>query len=308
MHPYLQRQLEQLNLTDDSPPLTAEQWRLFLEEISQNYHSNDQQALVNKAPNSSQEETIQKLENSSQFPPEYPIVLYLCDELRTAINAIHGFSQLLQEEAYDDTEELVEFIDTISKISQTSLAMIENCHDFSRIETGHIKLYIQNFNILNLIEDVVARSALIADNNSNTLEILCADDIGKMSTDLNKLTKCLVKLLSNASKFTSSGVITFSVTRQKVKITEDSQHAYQDWIVFTVKDTGIGMTPDELARLFTILIQLDGGTTCKYIPPVRGLGLTITEKYCKMMGGDITAVSELDKGSTFTIRLPAKIT
>ena len=308
MHPYLQRQLEQLNLTDDSPPLTAEHWRLFLEEVSLNYHNNGEQALVKKAPNSSQEETIQKLENSSQFPPEYPIVLYLCDELKIALYAIHGFSELLQEEAYDDPEELVEIIDMISNTSKRLLALIAKFNDFCRIATGHIELHIENFNILNLIEDVVARNALIADNNSNTLEILCPDDIGTMSTDLNKLTKCLVKLLSNASKFTSSGVITFSVTRQKVKITEDSQHAYQDWIVFTVKDTGIGMTPDELASLFTILIQVDGETTTKYTSPLRGLRLKITEKYCKMMGGDITAVSEFQKGSTFTIRLPAKLT
>jgi len=188
-----------------------------------------------------------------------------------------------------------------------------------------MKLDLENFSILNLVEDVSAMIALMADKNFNILDMRCADDIGDLHTDLTKLRECLLNLLSNASKFTFYGVITFTVTRQEVKITEEfaveegadggqensssltfSKSRSQEWIVFTVKDTGIGMSPDQLARVFEPFTQADSSSTKKY--GGTGLGLTITKKYCKMMRGDITAVSELDKGSTFTIRLPAKLT
>ncbi len=246
-------------------------------------------------------------------------------ELRTPLNAIIGYSELLQE----DAEELVgaeEFISDLKRIStagQHLLAIIKDILDFSKIEAGRMKLDLENFSISSLVEDVTAMIALMAEKNSNILEIQCADDIGDLHTDLTKLRECLLNLLSNASKFTFSGVITFTVTRQvtstEESAVEDESHEgqennssvmspkslSQDWIVFTVKDTGIGMTPDQLARVFNPFTQADSSSTKKY--GGTGLGLTITKKYCKMMGGDITAVSELEKGSTFTIRLPAKL-
>ena len=247
-------------------------------------------------------------------------------ELRTPLNAIIGYSELLQEDAEDlGAEEFVSDLKRISTAGQHLLAIIKDILDFSKIEAGRMKLDLENFSILNLVEDVTAMIALMADKNSNILDIRCADDIGDLHTDLTKLRECLLNLLSNASKFTFSGVITFTVTRQEVKITEEfaveegadggqensssltfSKSRSQEWIVFTVKDTGIGMTPDQLARVFEPFTQADSSSTKKY--GGTGLGLTITKKYCKMMGGDITAVSELDKGSTFTIRLPAKLT
>ena len=247
-------------------------------------------------------------------------------ELRTPLNAIIGYSELLQEDAEDlGAEEFVSDLKRISTAGQHLLAIIKDILDFSKIEAGRMKLDLENFSILNLVEDVSAMIALMADKNSNILDIECADDIGDLHTDLTKLRECLLNLLSNASKFTFSGVITFTVTRQEVKITEEfaveegadggqensssltfSKSRSQEWIVFTVKDTGIGMTPDQLARVFEPFTQADSSSTKKY--GGTGLGLTITKKYCKMMGGDITAVSELDKGSTFTIRLPAKLT
>lgn len=248
-------------------------------------------------------------------------------ELRTPLNAIIGYSELLQEDAQEliGAEEFVSDLKRISTAGQHLLAIIKDILDFSKIEAGRMKLDLENFTISSLVEDVVAMIALMADKNSNTLDIECAKDIGDMSTDLTKLRECLLNLLSNASKFTFSGVITFAVTRQEVEITEESavEEGYrgepennsplisakspsQDWIIFTIKDTGIGMTPAQLARVFEPFTQADSSSTKKY--GGTGLGLTITKKYCKMMGGDITAVSELDKGSTFTIRLPAKLT
>lgn len=248
-------------------------------------------------------------------------------ELRTPLNAIIGYSELLQEDAQEliGAEEFVSDLKRISTAGQHLLAIIKDILDFSKIEAGRMKLDLENFTISSLVEDVAAMIALMADKNSNTLDIECPSDIGDLYTDLTKLRECLLNLLSNASKFTFSGVISFTITRQKVQSTEEYQikdqsdegqennssllpptSASQDWIIFTVRDTGIGMSPDQLARVFAPFTQADSSSTKKY--GGTGLGLTITKKYCKMMGGDVTAVSELEKGSTFTIRLPAKIT
>ncbi len=247
-------------------------------------------------------------------------------ELRTPLNAIIGYSELLQEDAQDlGAEEFVGDLKRISTAGQHLLAIIKDILDFSKIEAGRMKLDLENFTISSLVEDVAAMIALMADKNSNILDIECAKDIGDMYTDLTKLRECLLNLLSNASKFTFSGVISFTVTRQKVQSTEESTvketpdagqgnnlslisptSPSQDWIIFTIRDSGIGMTPDQLATVFAPFTQADSSSTKKY--GGTGLGLTITKKYCKMMGGDIRAVSELEQGSTFTIRLPAKLT
>ncbi len=248
-------------------------------------------------------------------------------ELRTPLNAIIGYSELLQEDARDLGAE--EFIDDLQKINtagQHLLGLIKDILDFTKIEAGHIDLHIETFTILNLVQQVVATIAPMANKNSNILEIQCPEDIGSMQSDLTKLRQSLLNLLSNASKFTFSGAISFSVTRcaetpaeaaqrrkkiganRGVDLSENissSWSASQDWIVFTVKDTGIGMSPEQLVRIFEPFTQADSSTTKKF--GGTGLGLTITKKFCEMMGGDITASSELEKGSTFTIRLPAII-
>ncbi len=246
-------------------------------------------------------------------------------ELRTPLNAIIGYSELLQEDARELGAE--EFIDDLQKINtagQHLLALIKDILDFSKIEAGRIDLHVETFTILNLVEEVVATIAPMADKNSNILEIQCPEDIGSIQTDLTKLRQSLLNLLSNASKFTCSGTITFTVTRWAETPAETAKRrkqlgasrgggqadnsssawsSSQDWIVFTVKDTGIGMSPEQLARIFDPFTQADSSTTKKY--GGTGLGLTITKKFCEMMGGDITAFSELEKGSTFTIWLPA---
>ena len=246
-------------------------------------------------------------------------------ELRTPLNAIIGYSEILQEDARDIGAD--EFIDDLQKINtagQHLLALIKDILDFSKIEAGRIDLHIETFTILNLIEQVVATIAPMADKNSNILEIQCPEDIGSMQTDLTKLRQSLLNLLSNASKFTCSGAITFTIARWAETPAETAKRrkqlaasrgggqadnsssawsSSQDWIVFTVKDTGIGMSSEQLARIFDPFTQADSSTTKKY--GGTGLGLTITKKFCEMMGGEITAFSELEKGSTFTIRLPA---
>ena len=246
-------------------------------------------------------------------------------EFRTPLNHIMGFSQILQEDARDlGAEELIDDLKTISSSSLDLLTLIEGILDLTKIEAGDIELRLETFTILNVVEQVVATIEPMAERKKNILEIQCPSDIGSMHTDKTKLRQSLFNLLSNASKFTSDGTITFAVTRSLETPAEAANRAQrlgayrgdgqaentlsllsssQEWIVFTIKDTGIGMSPEQLARIFDPFMQADSSSTKKY--GGTGLGLTITKEFCEMMGGDITAFSELDKGSTFTIRLPA---
>ncbi len=249
-------------------------------------------------------------------------------ELRTPLNHIIGFSQTLQEEARDlGAEELIDDLKTINSSGLDLLTLIEGLLDLTNIEAGDIELRLETFTILNVVEQVVATIEPIAERKNNILEIQCPSDIGSMHTDKTKLRQSLVNLLSNASKFTSQGTITFAVTRSletpaeaalkgkrlgayrgdgKAENTLSLLSASQEWIVFTIKDTGIGMSPEQLPKIFDPFMQADSSSTKKY--GGTGLGLTITKEFCEMMGGEITAFSELDKGSTFTIRLPAILT
>ena len=249
-------------------------------------------------------------------------------ELRTPLNHIIGFSQTLQEEARDlGAEELIDDLKIITSSGRDLLTLIEGILDLTNIEAGDIELHLETFTILNVVEQVVATIEPIAERKKNILEIQCPSDIGSMHTDKTKLRQSLVNLLSNASKFTSDGTITFAVTRSVETPAEvaskgkrpgayrgDGQaentlsllSAPQEWIVFTIKDTGIGMSPEQLPRIFDPFMQADSSSTKKY--GGTGLGLTITKEFCEMMGGEISAFSELDKGSTFTIRLPAILT
>ncbi|MGL5062303.1 MAG: PAS domain-containing sensor histidine kinase, partial [Microcoleus sp.] len=246
-------------------------------------------------------------------------------ELRTPLNAIIGYSELLQEDAQElGAEEFTDDLKRISTAGQHLLALIQDILDFSKIEAGHMKLHLETFNILNLVEEVTSTIGPLADKNENILEVHCADDIGSMKTDLTRLRQCLFNLLSNAAKFTKTGLVSLTVTREfgisqqavrqpkELEVEDNNFAAFSpdlplsasdEWIVFTVKDTGIGMSDEQLARIFEPFTQADSSTTKKY--GGTGLGLTITKKFCEMMGGDIIAISELDKGSTFTIRLPA---
>ncbi|MEG5042398.1 MULTISPECIES: MASE1 domain-containing protein [unclassified Microcoleus] len=246
-------------------------------------------------------------------------------ELRTPLNAIIGYSELLQEDARDlGAEEFIDDLQRINTAGQHLLALIKDILDLTKIEAGRIDFHLETFTISTLVEQVVTTIGPMADKNSNILEIQCPKDIGSMHTDLTKLRQSLLNLLSNAAKFTRSGAITFAVTRSVETRADAAKKAKrlgayrgggqaenslsllssgQDWIFFTVKDTGIGMSPEQLARIFEPFTQADSSTTKKY--GGTGLGLTITKKFCEMMGGDITAFSEVGKGSTFTIRLPA---
>ncbi len=215
-------------------------------------------------------------------------------ELRTPLNAIIGYSEMLQEDAAGVGQE--RFIPDLQKIHGAGkhlLGLINDVLDLSKIEAGKMELYLETFNIANMVRDVVNTIQPLVQKQQNTLVVHCPSDIGIMHSDLTKLRQNLFNLLSNASKFTENGTITLTVAKQESEVR------------FTVSDTGIGMTADQIARLFQPFVQADASTTRKY--GGTGLGLTITQRLCQMMGGDIWVQSELGQGSTFTMWLPERL-
>ncbi|MBI5033148.1 MAG: response regulator [Chloroflexi bacterium] len=219
-------------------------------------------------------------------------------ELRTPLNAIIGYSEMLQEQAQD--EERPEFIPDLERINSAGkhlLGLINAVLDLSKIEAGKMDLYLETFAVSKLVQDVADVIKPLIDRNSNTLQVRCLDEVGVMHADLTKVRQSIFNLLSNASKFTEHGVISLDVTREHVDGI--------DWVNLKVSDTGIGMTPEQLDKLFKEFSQADASTSRKY--GGTGLGLALSRRFCRMMGGDIFVESEYDKGSTFTIHLPAQV-
>ncbi|MFQ6024883.1 MAG: ATP-binding protein, partial [Acidiferrobacterales bacterium] len=216
-------------------------------------------------------------------------------ELRTPLNHIIGYSEMLQEEAEEAGQE--EFIPDLQKIrgaGKDLLGSINAILDISKIEAGRMDVSLETFTIAPMIQDVVTTIKPLVDKNANTLQVHCADDLGTMRADLTKVRQALFNLLSNACKFTERGTITLGVTRETVDGAA--------WIKFRVTDTGIGMTPEQMGKLFQAFHQADASATRKY--GGTGLGLAISQRICQMMGGEITVESALGQGSTFTISLP----
>jgi signal transduction histidine kinase/HAMP domain-containing protein len=219
-------------------------------------------------------------------------------ELRTPLNAIIGYSEMLEEEARDQhAEAFVPDLQRIHAAGKHLLELINAVLDLSKIEAGKMELYLEVFEVAPLVRDVAAVLEPLAQKNRNRLEVHCAPDVGAMRADLTKLRQALFNLLSNACKFTERGVVSLGVTRE---VPADG-----DALVFAVRDTGIGMTPAQVARLFEEFAQADASTTRHY--GGTGLGLALSRRLCRMMGGDITVTSEPGHGSTFTIRLPAEV-
>ena len=217
-------------------------------------------------------------------------------ELRTPLNAILGYGEILQEDARE--LELPEFLVDLDKIQSAGkhlLSLINNVLDLSKIEAGCMEVYRENFEINTLIEKVFYIIKPLIESNCNVLQINIPKDIGVMNGDITKIRQSLLNLLSNASKFTQQGTITLTIERYF--------QAETDWIRFQVKDTGIGMTTEQQAKLFKAFSQADASTTRKY--GGTGLGLKISQEFCQMMGGKIAVKTELGKGSTFAIELPA---
>ena len=155
-------------------------------------------------------------------------------------------------------------------------------------------LYLETFEVGQLVRDVQAIVQPLMDKNGNTLVVTCSDDIGAMHADQTKVRQALFNLLSNAAKFTDHGTISLTVAREA-----------DDWLTFAVTDTGIGMTEEQLGRLFEAFSQAEAITRSKY--GGTGLGLAISRHFCRLMGGGLTVESVYGQGSTFTVRLPAVV-
>jgi signal transduction histidine kinase/CheY-like chemotaxis protein len=220
-------------------------------------------------------------------------------ELRTPMNAIIGYSEMLIEEAEDLEQEA--FIPDLQKIRGAGkhlLALINDILDLSKIEAGKMTIFLEDFRPADMIHDVVGTIQPLLEKNANRLDVRIADDLGAMRADLTKVRQTLFNLLSNASKFTEKGVITLSAERIPTEHNGDR-------IRLRVADTGIGMTEEQLGRLFQAFTQADASTTRKY--GGTGLGLVISRKFCQLMGGDITVESRHGVGTTFTVDLPAEV-
>jgi len=218
-------------------------------------------------------------------------------ELRTPLNAVIGYSEMLQEEAEDLGQEA--FVPDLKKINAAGkhlLDLINSILDLSKIEAGKMDLFLESFNISSMVQDVVSVMQPLIARKSNTLRVNCPVDIGSMFGDLTKVRQVLFNLISNASKFTDKGVITLNIERKETQQGE--------LVLFAVKDSGIGMTGDQMNALFQPFTQADPSTTRQF--GGTGLGLSITKRFCQLMGGEITVESELNRGSCFTVSLPVQ--
>lgn len=219
-------------------------------------------------------------------------------ELRTPLNAIVGYSEMLQEEAAERSlDTFVADLEKINGAGRQLLALINDILDLSKIEAGKMELYMENFDLHALVDEVAETIQPMVSQNANELKIELAADLDGMRADKVKVRQALFNLLSNAAKFTHEGFITLRAERELMDGSE--------WIVFRVTDTGIGLSGDKILRLFQDFTQADASTTRKF--GGTGLGLALTRRFCQMMGGDVTVRSVPGEGSTFTIKLPAAV-
>ena len=217
-------------------------------------------------------------------------------ELRTPLNAIIGYSQLLRDDMKASGSEQAHLgdLDKIEQSGRHLLALINDILDLSKIEMGKTELYVEEIKLNSLIDDVKDSVIPLAAKNQNRLHVDYPKTLEKITTDPIKLKQVLLNLLSNAAKFTENGDIHFTIVKQ--------EHHGKKWLVFTVKDTGIGLDQAAKEKLFTSFFQADSSTQRKY--GGTGLGLTISRHFVNMLGGEINLQSEAGKGATFSVKLP----
>ncbi|RKZ64029.1 MAG: hypothetical protein DRR08_01860 [Candidatus Parabeggiatoa sp. nov. 2] len=248
------------------------------------------------------EETLQRTQQEAKAAniAKSRFLANMSHELRTPLNAIIGYGEMLQEEIEALGEaELSSDIEKIYLAGKHLLGSINDILDISKIEAGRMELYTETFYLPSMLDDIVHTIQPLLTKNQDTLEIRYSEGLGEMHTDLTKLRQILLKLLSNASKFNETKDTISLEARRKAAVDG------KDWIIFRVQDNGIGMDDEQKQQLFKNFSQADMSTTRKY--GGTGLGLAITNHFVQMMGGVISVDSELGKGSTFTVRLPAKV-
>jgi CheY-like chemotaxis protein/two-component sensor histidine kinase len=219
-------------------------------------------------------------------------------ELRTPLNAIIGYSEMLQEDAEDANQPgFVPDLEKIHAAGRHLLALINDILDLSKIEAGKMELYLERFDVRTVLDEVATTIRPLVEQNANRFELQVDDTVQQMHSDATRIRQVLLNLLSNACKFTERGTITLVVRGER-------DEGAGEGVVLQVRDTGIGMTEDQLQRVFEAFAQAEATTASRY--GGTGLGLAISRRFCQMLGGDLSAESEAGTGSTFTVRLPAE--
>jgi GAF domain-containing protein/DNA-binding response OmpR family regulator/anti-sigma regulatory factor (Ser/Thr protein kinase) len=235
-------------------------------------------------------EKSQQLEIASQHKSQF--LASMSHELRTPLNAIIGVTEMLREDAEALKQDL-EPLDRVLGAGRHLLALINDILDLSKIEAGRMELHLESFSLAPLIEDVAKTIEPMATKNGNRIVVDCRSDLGTIHADQIRFRQALLNLASNANKFTEKGTVTIAAQAQQTEI------------MIAVTDTGIGMTEEQMGKLFQEFTQASSTTASKY--GGTGLGLAISRHFCRMMGGDITVESKPGKGSVFTVRLPRTV-
>ena len=217
-------------------------------------------------------------------------------ELRTPLSAVIGYSEMLEEEAEEIGEQsMLSDLGKIKSNAKHLLGLINDVLDLSKVEANKMELFAEDIEVADFLHDAAGTVEALIQRKSNSLVVDPGEAVGTMHTDAVKLRQCLFNLLSNAAKFTESGTITLSAHREPA--------LEGDWISFAVRDTGIGMTPEQLAKLFQRFTQADETTTRKF--GGTGLGLALSRAFAHLLGGDIDVASVEGQGTCFTLRVPA---
>jgi signal transduction histidine kinase len=271
VRPFTERQIELASTFADQAVIAIENVRLF-DEIQD---KNRQLQLAS--------------ENKSQF------VSSMSHELRTPLNAIIGLTEMMVTNAARfGTEKAAEPLQRVHRAGTHLLGLINQVLDLSKIEAGKLELNPQTVQLAPLIDEVAGTARQLAQEKNNHLVVEVQEEVGTITVDPMRLRQILLNLLSNACKFTKQGEVTLRASRVA---------GGRDGVELAVADTGIGMTPEQQAKLFEEFSQADRTTAQRF--GGTGLGLAITRKLARMMGGDVTVTSEPGKGSVFTVRLPA---